>query len=192
MHTDSVLIPDHLFHDARNGDSEALSALWDVCAPIVKPVVHRYEAAARPTVEAADVAQEAARVFLETVRSDVCPSGAHFVQQLARILPHRLFSYLRAERRRLGRQVLLEQPAVERALQRGKSRGSASGPPGRQVARAIERLSPRQRAVIAGLYFHDDDVRTLARQLGVSHQAVSNLHRRALTALRDALASPDS
>jgi DNA-directed RNA polymerase specialized sigma24 family protein len=62
--------------------------------------------------------------------------------------------------------------------------------PGRAVARALERLSPRQRSVISGLYFKDESVGSVAGELSISAQAVTALHRRALVALREAIENP--
>lgn len=187
MLTETILIPDDLLSDARAGDSDAVSALWDTCAPLITQALRRNRATGCPTVDSADVAQEAARFFLETLHDEECISGAILVQRLARQLPHRLHTFLRAERRRLGRQVAADETVLERALFRGRPSGQPAGPPGRQITRALERLSPRQRAIIAGLYSRDLDVRSLAKELGVSPQAVTALHRRALVALREAL-----
>jgi len=48
-------------------------------------------------------------------------------------------------------------------------------------------LLPRQRAVVAALYFDDKPVAALARELAVTPQAITALHRRALARLRKVL-----
>ena len=82
--------------------------------------------------------------------------------------------------------VVLDEAGLESALRRRTVGGSPVGA-GRNIARAIERLSPRQRAVIAGIYYREVKVRALAAELQVTPQAVTALHRRALAALRTIL-----
>ena len=190
MHTDTIVISDDLFLQAKTGDSDALSTLWDTCAPIVRQAVRINRPPTLSTLTPEDAAQEAARLFLETVRSDACPDGATLVQFLSQKLHHRIYAYLRAERRRLGRQVFADAPEMERALRRDATAPRSGGPPGRRVARALERLSPRQRSVIAGLYVRDEDVKTVANQLGIRPNAVTAIHRRALATLREILDAP--
>ncbi len=191
MPTQSIVIPDDLFLHARDGDSDALSALWDRCAPIVGYALRRYRPPADSPLDRSDVAQEAACFFLETLRRDDCPNGAALVQRLYHQLPSHLSSYLRAERRRLGRQVLADEPELERALQRGRVTARPGGPPGRRIARALQRLSPRQRAVIAGLYFAERSRESIAKELGIRANTVSQFHQRALTTLREILSTPE-
>jgi RNA polymerase sigma factor (sigma-70 family) len=187
VHTDTIVISDDLFLQAKTGDSDALSTLWDTCAPIIRQAVRINRPPTLSTLAPEDAVQEAARLFLETVRSDACPDGATLVHFLSQKLHHRIYAYLRAERRRLGRQVFADAPEIERALRRDATAPRTGGPPGRRVARALERLSPRQRSVIAGLYFRDEDVKTVANQLGIRPNAVTAIHRRALATLRDIL-----
>ncbi|HVC33443.1 MAG TPA: sigma factor-like helix-turn-helix DNA-binding protein [Chloroflexota bacterium] len=189
MRTGTIPISDDVFLDARSGDSDALAALWDACAPVVKHALRSNPVPPSLAVEPSDVAQEAARLFLETLRGDECTSSAVLVNFMVRKLPDRLNSFLRAERRRLGRQVVTTDSHLDYFLARGRVARPTGGPPGRQVARALECLSPRQRAVIAGLYFRDLDVQALATEIGISAQAVTAVHRRALTTLRATLRS---
>lgn len=191
MKSHSTTIPDDLFFNAKNGDTDAMTHLWNACEPLIAEGLRRHPTTSAPTVGTSDVAQEAARIFLEAVRGDDYPSVASLVQFLASKLPYRLQSYVRAERRRLGRQVIPNDVSLERAIARGRRSSDAGGPPGRRVARAIERLSPRQRAVIAGLYFREDSLRSVAGELGISYKAVSAVHGRALKILRDALSEDE-
>lgn len=191
MPIESIQIPDDLFRDARNGDPTALSALWDVCTPIIAQAVRWNPPGAARTIERIDVVQEAARIFLEALRHDDVPDAASFQHFLWRKLPNRLTIYLRAERRRLGRQVLIDEPLLEGVLSRRHLGSQPHGPPGRQLARALERLSPKQRAVIQGLYAKEQTVRELTEELGISQQAVGALHQRALATLRRLLSAPN-
>ncbi|MGH2461657.1 MAG: sigma-70 family RNA polymerase sigma factor [Chloroflexota bacterium] len=192
MKSQPVTIPDDLFLDAKRGDADAVTRLWTVCEPLIAEGLRRHPTSSVPTLSASDVAQEAARIFLEAVHGDDVPSIASFIQFLASKLPYRLQSYVRAERRRLGRQVIPGDALLERAVTLGRRHAESGGPPGRRIARAMERLSPRQRAVIAGLYFREDSLRGIADELGISYKAVSAVHGRALKILRDALADLDS
>ncbi len=194
MRSEAVVIPDDLVQAARAGDPAALDRLWEACSPLLEQALQRTRH--RPaTLDPADVAQEAALVFLDVLRNgegvapaDALPRApAGFGRTLARALQVRLRTYLRAERRRLGRQVLADEATVERALARQAGGTPFGGPPGRQIERALAHLSPRQRAVIAGLYFDDLEVRALAARLQVRPQAITALHRRALAALREQL-----
>jgi len=187
VQVESILIPDDLFLDARAGDPAAISALWDTCTPAIKQALRWNRPTLGGTVDRADVAQEAARIFLEALRGDECTTSAALLQFLIRKLPNRLSTYLRAERRRLGRQVLADETEIETALARGRTATRPSGPSGRRIARALERLSPRQRAVITGLYFRELKVGELTRELGVSQQAIDALRQRAFATLRKAL-----
>ncbi len=191
MRTESILIPDELFLHARDGDSAALTTLWDQCAPIVGTTLRRFRPPSDSSLGLDDLAQEAACFFLETLHRDDCPDGTALIQHLTRRLPVHLSSYLRAERRRLGRQILVDEPQIERALQRGRTTVHPGGPPGRRIARALQRLSPRQRAVIAGLYFAEKSREAVAEELGVRPNTVSQFHQQALATLREILGAPD-
>jgi RNA polymerase sigma factor (sigma-70 family) len=185
---EAIVIPDDLFLAARSGDGPSRASLWDSCAPIFDEAVRRNRFTPA-TLDPADVAQEAAVIFLRllTTAEPSPATGAEFIHRFAGALRWRLRAYVSAERRRLGRTASADESRLERALQAKASGASRSGPPGRQIARALERLLPRQRAVVAALYFDDKPVAALARELGVTPQAVTALHRRALARLRKVL-----
>jgi RNA polymerase sigma factor (sigma-70 family) len=179
-------IPDELLAAARAGDAEALSSLWDTCAPLVTMVVR--QSRSRPsTLDPSDIAQEAAQQFFQAVQGDEGTDAQRLTDFLRRRLPHKIYSFLRAERRRLGRQAPAEEEEVERALTRQYRAPGVGGPPGRKLARALERLTPRQRAVIASLYFKDRNRQTVAAEFNLTPKSVSAIHHRALSVLRAAL-----
>jgi RNA polymerase sigma factor (sigma-70 family) len=193
VHHTTIVIPDELVRSASAGDPTALAGLWAACAPLVSATVRaalRRQRAIPSTLETQDVAQEAALLFLTQVREAAAKDGARFREDYARALYWRVHAYLRAERRRLGRQVVVNTDGLEEALRRRAS-GASGGPAGRPLDRALARLSPRQRAVIAGLYARDASAQSLARELGITPQAVTALHRRALATLRAGLELPD-
>ncbi|HUX85732.1 MAG TPA: sigma-70 family RNA polymerase sigma factor [Chloroflexota bacterium] len=180
-------IPDELLAAARQGDFVALSSLWDVCAPLVTLAV-RQNPVPPETLDRSDVAQRAAELFLRAVQGDEGGSAARLTDYLRRRLAHQVYSYLRSERRRLGHQVIAQQDEVERALTRRHRSPGSGGPPGRSLARALERLTPRQRAVIDGLYFSERNRQAIASELSVTAKSVTAIQRRALATLRAALA----
>ena len=180
-------IPDELLAAAREGDAHALSSLWDVCAPLVTLAV-RQNPTPPETLDRSDVAQRAAEFFLRAVHGDEGINASRLTDYLRRQLAHQVYSYLRSERRRLGRQVIAQQEDVERALTRRHREPGTGGPPGRKLARALERLTPRQRAVIDGLYFKEHNRQTIASELSVNPKSVTAIQRRALATLRAALA----
>lgn len=199
MASSNVLaISDELVVAAGDGDESALTQLWDACSPIIDDVLRYYRRGGNPDLD--DVVQEAAVIFLNTVRTSPSRSSwlptvsitDQFANALTRSLRWRLYNYLRRERRRRGRVVQADEQSLELALARAASGVAPKGVAGRQLSRAIERLSPRQRAVVTGLYDRELDVAELARELEVSPQAVTALHRRALAKLRGALAGQES
>ena len=189
--SETISIPDDLFVAARRGDPKALADLWTTCEPALTLALRE----ARPipsTIQVSDVTQEAAEYFLKLVRDDASGDSQRFLAELRRLLPHKLRAYLRAERRRLGRQVRADTPKLEQALARASNSGTNRRVPGHAIARAIQRLSPRQRAVINGLYFREAPATAIASELGLTAQAVSAVHRRALVTLEEAISQSQS
>lgn len=196
MRSQGLVIPDDLVQAARSGDSLAISQLWDACTPILEDALHQHPGLVS-AVEPADAAQEAALTFLRVLQStavaqregDATDDREDFASTLARALYWRLRDYIRAERRRRSRQAFADTFAMERALARSATGARTGGPPGRALARALASLSPRQRAVVAALYFKEMAVPEVSKAMDISPQAVTALHRRALLELRQQLAS---
>lgn len=179
----NVVIPDDLLLRARTGDAQALAELWDACTPVVEASLRRNQAG---RAVADDLAQEAALHFLQHVRSST-GDGAAFAESLGRLLRWRVHNFLRRERRRGAREHAVDLASLESTLAKRAAGASDAGPPGIAVRNALGRLTPRQRAVIAGLYFQDRTVAALAHENGVTPQAITALHRRALEVLRKVL-----
>lgn len=189
MNSEAFVIPDDLVSAARTGDPGALSNLWESCAPILHTVLRRQRA--RPaSLDRAELSQEAAVLFLELLHREPKPGVAPepFGRHFARALYWRLHDVLRAERRRMGRQTVASEEDLELALRR-RAGGHSAGGPGVHLDRALARLSPRQRAVIGEVYFRDRAITAIAGDLGLSADAVSALHRRALTTMREVLSN---
>ncbi len=174
--------------DPESTDVDSLDELWSTCESVVEAVVQRHHVSGWG-VDSADAVQHAALVVVEMARSGRISSelSPEALDALTRELTLEVREYLRSERRRLGRQVSTDDGRIERALARRAIRAPSTGTSGRALTRAIESLSPRQRAVIAGIYFGDSKVAALADELQVSSQAITALHRRALAAIRHKL-----
>jgi RNA polymerase sigma factor (sigma-70 family) len=141
-------------------------------------------------VERGDVEQEAARALCELALEYDPDRGVPLAAYFKAKLGWRLRHYLRQERRRSGHLPLdeIDVEAIPQAVVEMPEPGIASP----RVARAIRRLSPRQRAVIAGVFWRERTERELAGELGVSHQAISALKRRAEASLRKQLRAGDA
>ena len=179
----NVNIPDDLLARAQTGDEQALVELWELCTPVVEASLRRGRVG---RADADDLAQEAAFHFLNHVRSSN-GGGTSFAESLAPLLRWRYHNLPRRERRGGAREHAADLASLESILARRTAGASEDGPAGVAVRNALNRLSPRQRAVIVGIYYHDQTVATLAREHGVSAQAITGLHRRALAVLRKIL-----
>ena len=136
-------------------------------------------------MEPGDLEQEAAQQLCELVRAFDPDRGVNLTTYLQKAVKWRVASFLRAEARRAGHLPLesadLSRLADEVAAFRSPERTSP------RLARALRQLSPRQRAVIAGLYWRERTAEEMARELGVTQQAVTALRRRAEAAIRKEL-----
>jgi RNA polymerase sigma factor (sigma-70 family) len=195
IHFEPVVIPDELVQAARHGNQAAMSELWDRCEPMLRESIAR--TAKKHGLDPAEITQEVALVLVSVLRETVSDTPketnlptATLNERFRQRVQNRIREYLRAERRRVNRQISSTESWIETALAR-RATVAAPSPPGRAVARALERLSPRQRSVIVGLYFKEDSVGSVAGELSISAQAVTALHRRALLVLRDAIETPE-
>jgi len=187
LHT-NVVIPDELLANARTGDERALADLWDVCSPLLRLALQRHGQLNRADVD--DLAQEAAVHFLAHVHTSN-GDGAAFAESLGRVLYWRVHNFLRRERRRKSREAGANLADLEQSLAKKSAGAEMAGPPGVKLRQALLHLSPRQRAVVNGLYFRDRPVAEIARELAVSPQAITAVHRRALIVLRKSLTEGD-
>ena len=172
---------------AADGDRAALAALYDGYRPLLAGVVGQLRPRVPPGVERTDLQQEAARIFCESVRSYDPGRGVSLTTYLAKTVRWRVANYLRAEARRAGHVPLEAAHLDELAEEVASSPADALSP---RVARALSRLSPRQRAVVAGLYWRERTTVELARELGITAPAVTALWRRAERAIREELGEP--
>lgn len=154
--------------------------------PLIRAIVASHCRRRLPTgVDRADLEQEAARQLCELVHDYEPERGVVLTQYLRVNLRWRVSNYLRAERRRAGH-LPIEAASVETIVD-GSVRFPSDGVLHPRLARALSHLSPRQRGVIAELYWRERSVGEISRELGLSHQRVSAIRRHAEARLRDEL-----
>jgi RNA polymerase sigma factor (sigma-70 family) len=169
---------------SRSADA-ALDRMWERCEPIITDSMRRLWLR-DGVVGADDVLQDAALTLIEMFRAGLLTpeSSDDKILEAQRKLRWRVRDFVRAERRRLGRVVPSDDEAIDRAIARQGTRQPAGAVVGRRLANALDNLSPRQRAVVSRLYFADQRVAEISAELGVTSQAITALHRRALAAMR--------
>ncbi|MBI2940459.1 MAG: sigma-70 family RNA polymerase sigma factor [Chloroflexi bacterium] len=173
----------------QRGDLTAQEVLYRRFRPLLEATVASFR---RGYAGHADLSQETARFFLELVRAFSAEREGNFATYLKARLHWHIARYLRAEDRRRGRECglvdshgeLLVEPAVP-----GPEPVGIANP---RLRRALARLSPRQRAIIAGFYWQDRETQEIACELGVTTQAVTAVRRRAEATLRRLLLEPAS
>ncbi len=165
-------------------DHESLAVLCERYRPLIAAVATR-QRSLPPGVDRSDVEQETAAALCELAREFEPDRGIPLGAYLKAKLGWRVWHYLRGERRRTGHLPLdaVDVEAIPDSVVETPTPGVASP----RVARALRRLSPRQRAVIAGIFWRERTEREIARELNVSHQAVTALRRRAEASLRKSL-----
>lgn len=177
-----------LVAQAQSGDQAALARIWESYRPLALSIAHRRRFL--PTgVEEADVEQEAARALCELVLSYDARREVPLAAYLKRKLAWRVHHYLRDEARRCGH-LALDSIDVD-TVAGSVVEMPTPGIPDARVLRALRKLSPRQRAVIAGLFWRDRKTKELADELRISKQAVTALRRRAEGAIRRDLGGHD-
>jgi RNA polymerase sigma factor (sigma-70 family) len=166
---------------AKTGDRAALGVLYERYQPLLGSVA-RARRGLPIGVEREDVEQESAALLCELVLSFQPERGVPLRGYLKAKLGRRVSHFIRAEARRTRHQPL-DEATVER-LADSTVEMPTPGIANPRVARALRRLSPRQRGVIAGLYWRERTVKELAGELKVSRQAVTAVQLRAESAIR--------
>ena len=175
---------------ARDGDPDALQDLCQLCRPVLTATVEGFARRARADgVDMEDLHQEAAEDLLELARGFDPTRGPAFGAYLRSNLRWRLANYLRAEERRMGP---FEKGVGVEVLDEIAAPQPAPPLANPKLARALRHLSPRQRMVVAGIYWQERSVADVAHELGVTRQSVTALRRRAEKVLRDEMAGRDS
>ena len=174
-----------LVRSARQGSQEAMEELLRRYMPLILKETRRFRHAENTDVclSTEDVRQEAVLQLIQLVKEYSESSGACFGSYLKQKLRWRLHNYLRRERRRALTTIGLDCPEVEQLASELDHvvEFDLDNP---RLRSAFRRLSPRQRLVLAKMFWQDKTVREIAAELRVTPQAIGALHRRALRQLR--------
>ena len=175
----------HLALRAQSGDAAATAALLERYRPLLASVTRRWWRGLPTGVERADVEQEASKCLCELILAYDPARGSPLGAFLKASLGWRVSHFLRAEARRArhGRLDDLDVEEIADSVVVDPTPGIANP----RVARALRRLSPRQRGVIAGIFWRDRTTKELAAELSVTPQAVTALRRRAEQVIREEL-----
>ena len=173
------------------GDGPAMDGLIDAAWPRL--------GRARLRLDAAELRQEAVAELLAAARehaatfhpADLTASGSppaddEFARAAIARLKRRLAAVVRAERTRSSRLRPLEPADEERAAYEPRSR-VADQVDSPTLGRALARLSPRERAVIARTYWREMTAAEIAEREGLDPETIRQIRRRAEAALREAL-----
>jgi RNA polymerase sigma factor (sigma-70 family) len=173
---------------ARAGDSTAQAEVLTQLHPLIagafaQAMKHRLPAG----VEPADVEQEATTQVCALIREYDASHGTSLPVYVGRLLKWRLVNYLRDEARRASHAPLEAARLEEIADETSDMPEPCLVAP--RLRRALRKLSPRQRAVIVGIYWRQRTARQVADELGLTKQAASGARRRAEDILRRELES---
>jgi RNA polymerase sigma factor (sigma-70 family) len=137
-------------------------------------------------VDHAELRQEALTELVAVAREQHAGPSGDFAELAVARLKRRMAAVVRAERNRAFRIRPLDPDRDDRAAAEGDTRLSAQveSP---TLARALRRLPPRERAVIARVYWQELTAAEIAEREGVDPPAVRKLRRQAEAALRRAL-----
>jgi RNA polymerase sigma factor (sigma-70 family) len=173
------------------GDATAMEGLIDAAWPRLGRGWLR--------VDAAELRQEAVAELLAAAREHALmsdprdpavpgasPADDHFARAAIARLKRRLAAVVRAERTRSSRLRPLGPADEERAVYEPSSR-VAEQVESPTLGRALARLSPRERAVIARTYWREMTAAEIAEGEGLDPETVRQIRRRAETVLREAL-----
>jgi RNA polymerase sigma-70 factor (ECF subfamily) len=169
-------LTDEVVEDARQGDTSALTALYEAVAPGILAYLR-----SRGSRDAEGLTQE---VFLQLLpRLRTITGGAAGVRALAFTIAH---SRLVDEFRRRGRSVEMPYEVELDGRRNDSAEDDALGQLGSgEAAKLLSRLGDEQRAVILLRVLGDLSLEDTARIVGKSVGAVKQLQRRGLLVLRE-------
>jgi RNA polymerase sigma factor (sigma-70 family) len=156
-------------------------------APLIEAGWPRFGGRARRSVDRDELRQEAISTLLEVARGAGETPEADFVAQAIVRMRRRLATVVRAEgTRRQRSRPLVESDAARAAYQMETRFAQQVESP--DLARALRRLPPRQRAIIARIYWEGRSAAEIAAGDGVQTDTIRQLRRQAERTLRRALA----
>lgn len=171
---------------AQAGSKTAECALVERYTPLVLPLAHR----AHVRAVAAEMISLLWSAFVVAVREYDRTRGVPPAGWFASRLRFAAWNAFKRWRRRWQREVSGEEPNSPlscMAVHPDPAAGLIRHEMYLALHRAVHRLPSKQRAVIRSLYWQEERRKDIAARLGVSPQAVSDLHRQALRNLRRAL-----
>ncbi len=177
---------------AQRGDRRALQLLLERYRPLLGRVVFdiiRLGGWSAGHLDRADLSQEGVRILIELIRAYDPGRGVGLTYYLQRNLRWQLYNFLRRERWRLGREVPLNEAAVDTVIDPAAEPRLDEVSP--HLARALKKLSRKQRWVIFLTYWQERSVEEVAEILKIKPRAVWALRRRAEDRLRSELDTPD-
>jgi RNA polymerase sigma factor (sigma-70 family) len=179
---------DSLLVAARAGSSTATERIIGRFRPLVVATASLHRNWLPASVELSDLQQEAVLAICELIPAFDPDKGVAFPTAAKLAVAYRVRRYVRLEAKRGGQgeeQQLKLRSLVEEAVCGQRSLDPTAANP--RVRSALRQLTPRQRALIANLYWRDRSPGEIARESNTTVQAVSALRRRAEDELRAAL-----
>jgi RNA polymerase sigma factor (sigma-70 family) len=163
---------------AKTGDRLALEALLERYRPLLFDNISNLESRLKgSTLEGEDLGQEAVKIAIELV-GEYEPGKVSFGAYLKHKLHWRLVNYVRRERKKSGRLVILDEGIKDGLVEEMRAKASLEVRNPRLRA-AMKDLSPRQRSVLFKLYWEEKTAAQTASDLNVAGKSVQSLRRRA-------------
>lgn len=166
------------------GDRRARARLIEAYQPLVFKVVMGL---GLPPAHLLDMVQEGTVGLIDAVERFEPARGFRFSTYAAYRIRGAVLNALRRERARAASLEDGDGAAWERWEDAAAAEALAAVEDGvlaRQLAEGVERLPPRERAVLEAFYFRPRTPTEAARELGVSVSQLYRLHQRALATLR--------
>ena len=180
---------------ARRGDPAARAELVERYQPLIWRLVGRLRPYTPGTgLDAEDLYQQAVQSFLELIQEYDPTRSNGFGSYLKTKLSWRLRNCLRAHRRRrrdeTGYGVTIPAQLAGRSVTQLEINWGVYEVSSPRLRRALGRLSPKQKQILARIYGYGYRIDGLAGQVGSSSPAVNGLRQRAEARLRAELSAP--
>ena len=180
---------------ARRGDPAARAELVERYQPLIWRLVGRLRPYTPGTgLDVEDLYQQAVQSFLELIQEYDPTRSNGFGSYLKTKLSWRLRNCLRAHRRRrrdeTGYGVTIPAQLAGRSVTQLEINWGVYEVSSPRLRRALGRLSPKQKQILARIYGEGCRIEDLAGQLGISSRAVNGLRQRAEARLRAELSAP--
>ncbi|NMB01952.1 MAG: sigma-70 family RNA polymerase sigma factor [Firmicutes bacterium] len=175
-----------LVSQAKQGDPRAKEEIIDRFHPLLLKHINRYF---RKDPDMEDLLQEGRYIVLKAIHDFDFEMGVPFPAYVQRCT----FYYYVDQRKKRRELVILDKPLKEGTCLRDLMVYEQAAPDEDVIRieevgdlhRAIGTLSPKQRKVIVGYYFHQKSLNTLAKEEGLSYQSMVKRKARAMAKLRE-------